>query len=196
MPWRRLFTEFGHPVFACVLRSMANTCTAAKRPRSAVPPKDSTRNAGPARTRLSRSAETRSGPADLLAKLPQPCGHVEGIAEKRDLTMRIAAFADHDRARMKRRPKLRHRAESLQIRLRIFGNPVGDGKEAVDTASRRNPGRQRPRYDHLISHIGVNLAAMRDDRPVNVEEKAGEAPACAPRRALPRATSSRRDRGT
>ena len=33
---------------------------------------------------------------------------------------------------------------------------------------------ERPRHDDLIADIGVNLAAMRDDRAVDVEEEPGE----------------------
>ena len=58
------------------------------------------------------------------------------------------------------------------IGVRLFGNSVRNSKEAVDTMPRRNPGREGPSHNHLISNIGVNLAAMRDNRPVNVEEEA------------------------
>ena len=33
---------------------------------------------------------------------------------------------------------------------------------------------ERPRHDDLIADIGVNLATMRDDRAVDVEEEPGE----------------------
>jgi hypothetical protein len=75
---------------------------------------------------------------------------------------------------MKRYAKLRNRAELSVMGLRLFCNSVRNSKEAVDTMPRRDPGRERPSHNHLISNIGVNLAAMRDNRPDNVEEEARE----------------------
>jgi hypothetical protein len=69
-------------------------------------------------------------------------------------------------------PELRNRTELLAIGARVFGNPICNSKKAVDATPRRNPGRERPGHDHFIPDIRVNLAAVPNNRPVNVEKEA------------------------
>ena len=68
----------------------------------------------------------------------------------------------------------RHHAELLQVTVGLLRNGVGDREEAVDAASARHPLIERPGDNDLVADIGVDFAAMGDDRGIDVEEKAGE----------------------
>src|SRR4030095_201344 len=85
-----------------------------------------------------------------------------------------AALADDHVTGMQASPEARHHAEFLAVRVRAFRDAVGNREEAFDAAPSRHPLIERPRHDHLIADIGMNLAAMRDDRGIDVVKEAGE----------------------
>src|ERR1700722_1371895 len=73
---------------------------------------------------------------------------------------------------MQRGAKPRNRAELTSISIRASLNPILDGKKTVETPPLGNLRRKRPGHDHLVTHIGVHLAAVGDNRLLNVEEEA------------------------
>ena len=70
--------------------------------------------------------------------------------------------------------EIRYHTEFLAVRIRFRGNGVGDRKEAIDAAPTRHPLVERPGDDHLVADIGMNLAAMGDDRIIDVVKEARE----------------------
>ena len=68
----------------------------------------------------------------------------------------------------------RHHAELLPVGIRLLRNGVGDREKALDATSARHPLVERPGDDDLVADIGMNLAAMGDDRGIDVVEEAGE----------------------
>ena len=106
--------------------------------------------------------------------LLQPRRHVHGIAEIGKLAARAAALADHHVTGMQAGAEIRHHAELLTVAIGFARDRVGNREEAVHAASSQHLVIERPRHDDLIADIGMNLATMRDDRAVDVEEEAGE----------------------
>ena len=100
-----------------------------------------------------------------------------------DLASGIPAFADALPG--PRAGRARNRGvepNSVPIGLFAFLDPVPlTAKKQSRHAPSRPPSLLRPGHNHPVAHIGVHLAAMRDDRFVDVEEEAVSiAPACAP----------------
>jgi hypothetical protein len=112
--------------------------------------------------------------ANLLATLLKSSRHVDRVAKRAIWRREFPHSLITNWASMQSCAEERDRAELLPIPVRLLRDLVSGGKEAIQAASPRHLRIKRPRHDHLVPNIRMNLAAMRDDRFVDVEEEAGE----------------------
>ena len=63
---------------------------------------------------------------------------------------------------------------SVLYEVRFSRNGIRDREKAVDATAARHPLVERPGDDDLVTDIGMDFAAMRDDCIVDVVEEAGE----------------------